>query len=225
MAGIRAARAGGAGGRPGGGPRPGAARWLLALSVLEGPARRPALVLVGGLPGAGKSTLARGLAGAAGFTVVRSDVVRKELAGGVPGASSPAPFGEGIYTKEWTERTYAECLTRAERVLADGGRAVVDASFCGDRHREQFLAAARRWGVPGVLFVCQAEPAAVWARLRARRDDPSDADWSIYTQAARAWDEFGPAAGRALRLVDTGGSPDGVIRQVLADLRELGLYE
>jgi aminoglycoside phosphotransferase family enzyme/predicted kinase len=200
-------------------------RWLLALSVLEAPARRPALVLVGGLPGAGKSTLARGLAGAAGFTVIRSDVVRKELAGTASGGAAPAPFGEGIYTREWTDRTYAECLTRAERVLADGGRVIVDASFCGDRYREQCLAAARRWGVPGVLFVCQAEPAAVWARLRARRDDPSDADWSIYTQAARAWDEYGPAAGRALRLVDTGSSPDAALRQALADLRELGLYE
>src|SRR5262249_53758329 len=38
------------------------AHWLLALGELEEPARRPCLLLVGGLPGAGKSTLARGLA-------------------------------------------------------------------------------------------------------------------------------------------------------------------
>src|SRR5262249_5650864 len=57
------------------------AHWLLALAELEEPGRRPGLVLVGGLPGTGKSTLARGLATAAGFGVIRSDVVRKELAG------------------------------------------------------------------------------------------------------------------------------------------------
>src|SRR5262249_39475543 len=57
------------------------AHWLLALGDLEEPGRWPCLVLVGGLPGTGKSTLARGLAERAGFTVIRSDVVRKELAG------------------------------------------------------------------------------------------------------------------------------------------------
>src|SRR5439155_20423846 len=57
------------------------AHWLLALGELEEPERRPCLVLVGGLPGTGKSTLARGMAQAHGFTVIRSDVVRKEMAG------------------------------------------------------------------------------------------------------------------------------------------------
>ena len=53
------------------------AHWLLALGELEEPGRRPCLVLVGGLPGTGKSTLARGLAEQAGFTVIRSDLVRR----------------------------------------------------------------------------------------------------------------------------------------------------
>src|SRR5262245_32742884 len=57
------------------------AHWLLALGELAGPAARPGLVLVGGLPGTGKSTLARALAERTGFTAIRSDVVRKEIAG------------------------------------------------------------------------------------------------------------------------------------------------
>src|SRR5262249_55001264 len=47
------------------------AHWLLALGELEEPDRRPCLVLVGGLPGTGKSTLARGLAERADFIVIR----------------------------------------------------------------------------------------------------------------------------------------------------------
>ena len=52
--------------------------WLLALGELESADRRPALLLVGGLPGSGKSTLARSLAERAGFVVLRSDVLRKD---------------------------------------------------------------------------------------------------------------------------------------------------
>ena len=37
------------------------------------------VVLVGGLPGTGKTTLAQGLAEKAGLSVMRSDLVRKEL--------------------------------------------------------------------------------------------------------------------------------------------------
>src|SRR5262249_36109920 len=104
------------------------AHWLLALTELEEPNRRPGLLLGGGLPGMGKSTLARGLAERAGFTVIRSDVVRKELAGLPAEEPARASLDEGIYTPAWTARTHAECLRRAEHALFEGKRVLVDAS-------------------------------------------------------------------------------------------------
>jgi predicted kinase len=64
------------------------------------------LVVVGGLPGTGKSTLAAGLADALGATVIRSDEVRKELAGLRPDQPAPTAFGEGLYGPTAAAATY-----------------------------------------------------------------------------------------------------------------------
>jgi aminoglycoside phosphotransferase family enzyme/predicted kinase len=190
------------------------AHWLLALGELEEPGRRPCLVLAAGLPGSGKSTLARGLGDRGGFAVIRSDVVRKELAAGT---------AEDIYTPAWSERTYAECLRRADALLLDGGRVLVDANFRAERQRRLFLDLAARRGVPGVLLACRADAAVVRARLAARRGDASDADWDVYQQLRSEWEPPGEATLPALREIDANGSPEHTLAQALAALRQLGV--
>jgi hypothetical protein len=188
--------------------------WLLALSELEPPGRRPCLVLVGGLQGTGKSTLARALAEAGGFERVRSDEVRKALAG-VPASERLRPEH---YTPVWTERTYDECLQRVREWLFEGRRVLVDATFREERFRRMFLDEAERWGVPALWLVCRAEPETVRQRLEQRRGDASDADWSVYEQAAAAWEEPGETTRRAMRVVSTEGTPEEALAQALGVL-------
>jgi aminoglycoside phosphotransferase family enzyme/predicted kinase len=200
------------------------AHWLLALTELEAPGRRPCLLLVAGLPGSGKSTLARGLADRAGFCVVRSDAVRKELAG-LPGQGQPPPdVGESLYTAEWNERTYTECGRRAERLLFEGSRVLVDATFREERQRQAFLEAAVRWGVPGEMLLCQAGPETVRRRLETRRGDVSDADWSVYRQVAERWEEMGALTRRCLHVLSTEGDPEQVLARAVEALRQAGLH-
>jgi len=199
------------------------AHWLLALGELEEPDRRPCLVLVGGLPGTGKSTLARGLAERAGFTVIRSDVVRKELAGLPAHEPARASLEEGIYAPAWTERTYAECLRRAERALFEGQRVIVDASFVEEKNRRTFLEAAGRLGLPAAFLVCRAEPEEIRVRLANRRGDASDADWSVFQRAAGRWEEPGPSTRQVLREVPTGGTSQQALARALEALSELGV--
>jgi uncharacterized protein len=86
------------------------------------------LVLVGGLPGTGKSALAGAVAGRLGLAVLSSDRIRRELAGQPAEASASASYGSGIYSAGWTERVYAELLHRATVLLAQG-ESVVGGEF------------------------------------------------------------------------------------------------
>ncbi len=198
--------------------------WLLALGELERPERKPCLVLIGGLPGSGKSSLAADLARRADFCVIRSDLVRKELAEAAATPPKPDAFAGGIYTPEWNERTYAECLRRAEALLFEGRRVVVDASFREEARRFAFLEAAARWKVPGLFLLCQVEPDVARQRLAQRMTDASDADWSIYLQAAEAWEATQPRTQSALRQINASGTRAETLDRALAILVEAGLW-
>jgi uncharacterized protein len=199
------------------------ARWLLALGELEVPDRRPCLVLVGGLPGTGKSTLGHNLAARAGLTVVRSDEVRKELAGLTPHAPVPAERREALYSSESSDRTYAECLRRAVELLRDGGRVLVDANFREERRRAAFLEAASRLCVPAVALVCRASLDVVKARLASRTGDASDADWEVHRKLATSWEEPGPMTRPITYDISTDGSPEEAVSQAVQILHELQL--
>jgi predicted kinase len=201
------------------------AHWLVALRSLEDPGRRPCLVLVGGLPGTGKTTLAGELAARAGFQMIRSDQVRKELASGAGQASRPSDFENGIYSPEWTDRTYRVCLDRAEAALLEGRRVLVDATFREESRRRSFLELAQNKGVPGILLICDAVPSVVRSRLESRRHDLSDADWAVHIRAAREWEPLTPRTGRKTLLVETTGEPDRAVADALEILRGSGLLE
>jgi predicted kinase len=198
--------------------------WLLALGELEAPSRKPCLILVGGLPGTGKSTLANALAHHAGLSVIRSDVVRKELAG-VGGEECRSTFGQGIYTAAWTERTYAECLRRAEGLLFNGERVIVDANFREENQRHAFLNAATRWGAPAAFLLCQTDSNLVRSRLANRSEDVSDADWSVYEEAVTSWEELGPQTRARIQIINTEEALEIVLCKTLTVLRQLGLSD
>ena len=203
------------------------AHFLLALRLLAPPEERPCLVLTGGLPGTGKSCLARNLEERAGFVRIASDAVRKELAGLDPDAPAPAGVDRGIYTAEWTERTYDVCLERAGALLFEGRRVVLDAGFRAESRRREVLAAARAWGVQALILVCEAPPDEVRRRLEARAAapgaDPSDADWTVYQALAGRWEAPTGETAEALRRIDTSGPPEASLKEAMDALRAADL--
>ncbi|MCX4474924.1 AAA family ATPase [Streptomyces cellulosae] len=175
------------------------------------------LTLVGGLPGSGKSTLAGALADRLGVTLLSSDRVRKELAGIPAEQSAAAGYREGIYTPEWTAKTYATLLDRARALLSAGESVVLDATWSDTAQREAAHRVAEQAGADLVALRCRVPGEVAAARLDTRTSGPSDADASVADamRAAEApWPEAVP--------VDTDGPLGAAVERALAAVRPWG---
>lgn len=148
---------------------------------------RVRLVLVGGAPGTGKTTLAEGLGEVTGWAVLGSDELRKDLAGLGHARSAAAPFGEGIYTPAMTRTVYRKLLEQAGALLALGESVVLDASWTSAEPRAAARALARDHHAGVHELQCTASPASVSSRVGTRTRSgvgPSDADPEVAAQLA-----------------------------------------
>lgn len=148
------------------------------------------LVLVGGLPGTGKSTVSTLLADRLGAAVLCTDRLRKELAGLAPTASAADEPHAGLYSPAHTDRTYRELTDRAARLLSHGQSVVLDASWTREGHRRLAaeVAASTHSGFAALRCSAPAEVAA--SRLRARRHSTSDADPDVAALLAAETDPW-----------------------------------
>ena len=150
-------------------------RDYLALAGRFAGAARPAIVLMHGLSGAGKTTVALRLVEALGAVRVRSDVERKRLLGLEALARTHAGVASGAYGAATTRRTY-DRLAAAARAIAGGGLpAIVDAAFLRAADRAAFRALARELAAPFAIADCVAPEADLRARITARARAGSDA--------------------------------------------------
>lgn len=175
------------------------------------------LTLVGGLPGSGKSTLSGALADRLGVTLLSSDRLRKELAGIPAEESAAAAYGEGLYTAEWTAKTYAALLDRASALLACGESVVLDATWSDAGRREAAQHMAERVGADLVALHCQVPDDVSASRLSTRAPGPSDAGLDV----ARAMAATEPPWSEAV-TIDTSGPLESAVVRALAAVRPWG---
>jgi aminoglycoside phosphotransferase family enzyme/predicted kinase len=143
---------------------------------------KPALFITVGLTGCGKSTMAQALSQRLGLVHISSDITRKRLAG-IP--ETEHRFDEpatGIYSAEFTRKTYDTMLSQAGDILKAGGSVILDAAFLKRSERLKALTMAQESGAEFYAVECKIEPELAQKRLLQRLAgvSVSDGRWDIY---------------------------------------------
>ncbi|HEY9838654.1 MAG TPA: AAA family ATPase, partial [Vampirovibrionales bacterium] len=149
--------------------------------------RQGRLILMSGLSGSGKSTIARQLARATGAIHIRSDAVRKHLAG----ISLQTRGSSEIYSPEMTAQTYTHLLELGIMVASEGWTVILDAKYDRQGVREAAIAAARDKGLPLEILHCTAPIAILRDRLNHRQGDIADATADLLDTQQQTAEPFG----------------------------------
>ena len=177
------------------------------------------LIVVRGLMGSGKSTVARALAERIGAECLSTDEVRREMFGS---SDTPAEFGAGNYTPEKRQHVYDELWSRATERLAAGLAVVLDGTFLAaeDQRRGVDVATARK--LPALVVNCTC-PADVAKQRITRRvaagGDASEARPELF-DAQQARDEPTPTELPAISI-DTTQPLEVTVEQIVAEIGNL----
>jgi hypothetical protein len=129
------------------------------------------LLLVCGLPGTGKSTIARRLSKKYLAPILRTDEIRKEI------------IERPTYTEEEKRLVYKVTFLVAKYLLESGRNVILDGTFYKRALRHQVYDLARRTRARLEIIECTAPNYVIKRRMerrRRRKYELSDADYDVY---------------------------------------------
>jgi len=173
------------------------------------------LIVVAGLPGVGKSFIADRIGERIDARILRTDEIRKEMAGIPQDERRYEEFGEGIYDKETGEKTYLEVINRAREFLNDGRSCILDATFSERRYRDLAFNLAEELRVPFLIVECTCPEEVVIERIKSRVEDGksiSDATISIYRRMKERFEKIEEDEIKV--VVDTNGNIELMIERL-----------
>jgi uncharacterized protein len=198
--------------------------FTLASRIAQGSS--PALIVVCGLSGTGKSTVARTLQHRKGFKVINSDRVRKRLAAVPADQHLYANYGTNIYSDRFSKITYDTMLAEADSLLRDGRGAILDATFKAVADRQLALALAARRRVPVLFVECIVGEDEAIRRLGRRASmhrEVSDATPEIYKRQRAEYEPIREIPPRNhLRVDETTRQRKHLIAEIDEALEHLG---
>jgi predicted kinase len=160
--------------------------------------RDPALILVCGASGSGKSTVARELAKRLDAVHIRSDAARKHLLG-VPLTTRTS----NAYSAEMTEKTYAALADYARTLLGAGWTVILDATYLLAAHRAAANDLAKELRARFHIIHLTAPESVLRARIEGRAADASDATPDLVSDQLASFEGFAETERSFVVPVDT----------------------
>ncbi len=181
----------------------------------------PFLIVIFGLSGTGKSTLARALSRRLLANYYNSDVVRKRLLEIPPEEHRYEPFGQGIYREEITQKTYQAMVQYAVQDLSEGRDVILDATFRSRALRALVLEAIQKLPCRLLFVECQAPEDVIRKRFQERAQktgEPSDGRWEIYLKQKEVFEAPEEIPKEKLLILETTRPVEELIEEVLVRL-------
>jgi len=178
---------------------------------------KPALFITTGLVGTGKTFLAQALAKRLGLAVISSDVTRKQLADIPVTEHRFEEFDSGIYSAEFSTKTYDKMFSEANHILSDGGSVILDASFTKAGERLKAKGLAEEMGADFLIIECTLDEESIKQRLaqRLEQGSASDGRWEIYQPQKRAFETVVEVPPQKHVIIDSSKPVEENIRRVL----------
>ena len=181
---------------------------------------KPVLFITTGLVGTGKTTLAHALAKRLGLAVISSDVIRKQLAGVPLTEHRYEGFDRGIYSTEFSRRTYDKMFAEARSILGEGNSVILDASFIrrGERLKAKSLAEELNADFIILESILDDEHIKCYLAQRAKETAVSDGRIEILEPQKKQFDAVTEVPEHNHVIIDTSLPEEEVIYKTLSEI-------
>ena len=171
------------------------------------------VIIVGGLSGTGKSTLARALSDALSAEILQTDLIRNEL--------FPTGSSNGKYTLAGRERVYDVMIERIAAGLCLSPTVVLDGTFYSQQLRQRVVDTAKSLQARVLQVQCECSIQVATSRVANRIDVGRDASEATPSLLAEQKERYqAPLPDEPLLAIDTTEERADQSQEVLRFLRE-----